>query len=152
MSDPHKIMKLVFKFLVVKSPHEMKLLHSNAFPIVLFSLVNNSMATTTNDALLGEIVCDTVQELECKFVRLLGGPDGDDLNLQKQLLSQPGHDIDGINHPDDRDLPMFGVHTNLIDTMESTECFDRLPLLPVVFQLDLQHDLLSHEVKANGGR
>lgn len=154
MLDPHQIIKLNFKFLVVKPPHEMKLLHSNAFPIVLYSLENYSMATTTNYALLGEIVCDMVQELVCNFVRLHDGPDGDDLSVRKQLLPQPVQDIDGVNHADDRDLPMLRVHRNHLDTTESTECFHRLAALAVIFHLNLDHDLLpgSHEVEAYGGR
>lgn len=134
MSAPHKIIKLVFKFLVVKTRHEVKLLHSNASSIVLYSLVDYSMPTVTNDALLGKIVCDTVQEPDCKLVRrshamgllvvvllllLLGGPDGDYLSAWKEPASQLAHEVDGVDGADDRDLLALQVCTNLVDTTKS---------------------------------
>ena len=73
------------------------------------------MATTTNYALLGEIVRDMVQETESDLVRLPVRPDGDDLDVRKHL-SQLGHDVGGVNVADNLDLPSSPVQTNLNHT------------------------------------
>lgn len=90
-------------------------------------LVNYSMPTTTNYAILGEIICDMVQEPDWKLVRnrtafvllatLVCLPDllldGEEKSMPKQP-SQLSHGVEDVNAvPNDNDSPMNSQRNQL---------------------------------------
>uniref|UniRef100_A0A0A9FCK6 Uncharacterized protein n=1 Tax=Arundo donax TaxID=35708 RepID=A0A0A9FCK6_ARUDO len=61
MLKPHKVSTLIFKLLVIIKSWMLiiKLLHSDLFPIVEYSLVNHSIPAITNYVILGKLICNT---------------------------------------------------------------------------------------------
>jgi len=60
MLESHKVSALILKLLIIFKSYMVivKLLYSNLFPVVEYSLVNHSIPSITNYAILGELICD----------------------------------------------------------------------------------------------